>query len=712
MTRNTSGSSARQAPPGAGAVTRFAVRRPFVVIAVWLAIVGAGFGIGGGVFGKLVPDVGTVPGSESDRAASRLAEAAPRPETLTAVISNPSVDDPALRRSVAATLGQVRAVPGVTGVSRPLPSASAHNALLVEVTLAPGDGQDRAAQSAADRLRGIDAAKVSVAGGPLSDDEFNEQAQKDVARAETLSMPVVLVLLLIVFGGLVAAGLPLLIAVVGIGSTFGILYAFSTVTDVSVYAIQVTTMLAVGLAVDYALLMVNRFREERRTAPDIATAVARTTASAGRTVVYSGLTVAVALAGLTIFPDPFLRSMGLAGGAVVLVDMAAALTLLPALLGRFGHRISPAKERRGGLFARVANAVQRRPVLTLLATAGLMLTLAAPVLGLHISQGDPRMLPTSTSTRQMWDELTAHFPDRAQWSSDILVVADAPANDPGVARLRQAVAGTPGIGEVQTESAGPRLTVLHAAPPAGPAESAAARHAVTAIRELPAPFRVQVGGDTAQMLDYRAMLTSRLPWAIAAVALGTLVLLFAFTGSVLLPIKAVLTNLLSIGAALGAVVWVFQEGHLAGLLGSSGLGYLHLTVPVLVGAIAFGLAVDYEVFLLSRIRERWLAGADPRAAVAEGLQSTGRIVTAAALLIAVVFAGFVSGGFAPIKSIGLGLVLAVVLDATIVRMLMVPATMTLLGRYNWWLPRTLRRAHAKVALSEVEPVVVQPEPVR
>jgi RND superfamily putative drug exporter len=693
------------------AISGFAVRRPFIVITIWLAIVGVGFGVGTGVFGRLVSDVGTVPGSESHRAASRLEKAAPRPETLTAVIAGRP--DPALRQSVASAIGRVRAVPGVSGVSQPLLSSTTHDALLVEVTLAPGDGQEDAAQAAAGRLRGIEDAKVSVAGGPLSDTEFDDQAQKDVARAEMLSMPVVLVLLLVVFGGLLAAGLPLLIAVVGVGGTFGVLFSFSTVTDVSVYAIQVTTMLAVGLAVDYALLVVNRFREERRTTPDVRTAVARTTATAGRTVMFSGLTVAVALAGLTVFPDPFLRSMGLAGAAVVLVDMAAALTLLPALLGRFGHRISPAKPSRagGGRFAQVARAVQRRPMLTLVVTVGVMLTLAAPVLGLRISQGDPRMLPASTSSRQMWDALGTHFPDRAQWASDIQVIADAPAGDPGLTRLRQAVAAVPGIRGVTVEPVGSGLTVLHATPPSGTGEDATARDAVTRIRQLPAPFPVEVTGDTAEMVDYRAMLTSRLPWAVAVVVLGTLLLLFAFTGSVLLPVKAMLTNLLSIGAALGIVVWVFQDGHLAGLLGTEKMGYVHLTVPVLVGAIAFGLSVDYEVFLLSRIRERWLAGSGPRESVAEGLQRTGRIVTAAALLIAIVFAGFISGGFVPIKSIGLGLVLAVTLDATVVRMLTVPATMTLLGRRNWWLPRPLRRVHDRLALAEPPAAVPPPEPV-
>ncbi|GAA4083810.1 MMPL family transporter [Actinomadura miaoliensis] len=688
-------------------ISGFSARRPWLVVVLWLAVVGAGFGVGGRVFGALVGDVGSVPGSESGRAARWLDDNAPRPERITAIVAGRPVSDPALRREVDAAIGAVRAVPGVVEVSGPLPSRTTGRALLVEVALTPGDQAEKAAEAAADRLRDVDGATVTVAGGPLSGAEFNGQAQRDVARAEMLSMPVVLVLLLVVFGGLLAAGLPLLVAMIGTGATFGILYAFSALTDISVYAIQVTTMLAVGLAVDYALLMVNRFREERGADPDVAAdvaaAVARTAATAGRTVMFSGLTVAVALLGLVIFPDPFLRSMGLAGTAVVLVDMLAALTLLPALLARFGHRIAPAGTRvRGGAFARVARAVQRRPLLTLAATAAALATLAAPVLGLHISLGDARMLPDSTDTRRLWTELNTHFPERARWTGDIQVVADAPPGDPRVATLRQTIAAMPGIAEVGTDRLGSTRTLLFATP-RGEADDTAVRDAVHAVRDLRTPFPVQVTGDTAQLIDYRAMLADRLPWAAAAVALGTLVLLFAFTGSVLLPVKAVLTNLLSIGSALGVVVWVFQDGHLAGPLGTEGMGYVHLTVPVLIGAIAFGLSVDYEVFLLSRIRERWLAGDAPRVAVAEGLRRTGGIITAAALMIAVVFAGFALGGFAPVKAIGLGLVTAIVLDATVVRMLLVPATMTLLGRRSWWLPGPLERLHARLALSEAEP---------
>jgi RND superfamily putative drug exporter len=687
-------------------VSGFAIRRPLVVIVLWIAVVAAGFGIGTGVFDRLESETGTVPGSESQQAEQRLADTAAGAETLTAVISGRPATDPSLLASITAAIAEIRTMPGIDAVSEPLPSTATGQALLVRVTLADGDDDEEAADAAAERLGRVDAPSVVVSGGPLSDAEFEGQAQEDVARAEMISMPVVLILLFLVFGGLLAAGLPLLIAVVGIAGTFGILYTFSTVSDVSVYSIQLTTMLAVGLAVDYALLIVSRFREERRTAPDVAAAVAATAATAGRTVMFSGLTVAVALAGLVVFPDTFLRSMGLAGAAVVLVDMLAALTLLPALLALLGRWIRPAKPRTGGgVFAAVARTVQRRPVLTLVVTAGAMLLLAAPVLGLRISDGDARMLPTSTETRQMWDQLTTHFPDQAG-PGDIDVVADTNTGDPALRQLRDEIAALPGVTRVEAESAGPALTVLSAKPNAAP-QDAASRDTIAAIRAMPTPFHIQVTGDAARLVDYRAMLTERLPWAIGLVTVGTMLLLFAFTGSVLLPIKAVATNLLSIGAALGVVVWVFQEGHFASLFGTEGLGYVHLTVPILVGAIAFGLSVDYEVFLLSRIREQWLATGDARGSVAIGLQRTGGIITAAALVLGVVFAGFIVGGFAPIKAVGLGLVLAIVLDATIVRMLLVPATMTLLGRYNWWLPAPLQRMHSRLALSEAPPAAMQ-----
>ena len=669
-------------------LARFSVRRPVIVLVIWLAVVGVGFTVGTGVFGRLVATVGQVPGSESDQARELREASAPEPARLTAVVAGVDASDPAVRAAVDRAGADVRAMPGVTDVGPPVPSEATGRALLFTVTLAPD--ADDAATAVAERVHALAAdtpgGTVTVAGGPLTDDEFSAQAASDVARAEIITTPVVLLLLLLVFGGLLAAGLPLLIAVAGVGGAFGILLGFSQVTDVSVYAIQVVTMLAVGLAVDYALLIVNRFREERAVDPDVRSAVVRAAGSAGRTVLFSGLTVAVALAGLTIFPDPFLRSMGLAGTAVVVVDMLAALTLLPALLALLGRRITPRAPRPAGtgVFARVARVVQRRPAVTALAVLAAMVVIAIPMVDMRLSTGDARLLPASTQTRALHDEMVVHYPDEVRPDPVSAVVRAAP-DSAEVAALRAEIATMPGVRSVTVVPIGGN-TLLDADVDEG-SQDAVAR----AVRDLPSP--VLVGGPAASLVDYRAMLADRLPWAAGFVALATLILLFLFTGSVLLPVKAVLTNLLSIGAALGAVVWVFQEGN----LGAEALGGTNLTVPVLVAAIAFGLSVDYEVFLLSRMRERWLAGASPSAAVAEGIQLTGRIVTAAAVLLAVVFAGFLAGGFVPIRAIGLGLVLAVLLDATIVRMLLVPATMTLLGRYNWWAPAPLRRLHGRLA---------------
>jgi len=672
------------------------------VVVLWLATVAASFTVGIGVFDRLVSDVGRVPGSESDRADTLIGQAGPEPIELTAIVHGRPAADPVVRSAVDTAVTDLRAIPGVLAVADPVPSTATGNAVLVRLQLAPGGGADAAAQAAAQRLRLIEAGTVTVAGGPLTDNEFNAQAQSDVQRAELLTTPVVLLLLLVIFGGLTAAGLPLIIAVAGVGGTFGILYGFSLVADVSVYAIQVATMLSVGLAVDYGLLMVSRFREERAADPDVRGAVERTVATAGRTVAYSGMTVAAVLAGLLVFPEPFLRSMGLAGVGVVAVVVLAALTLLPALLTLLGHRIKPATPAAtsGRVFARIARGVQRRPLVTMLAAAGAMAVLALPVLDLRLAQVDARLLPDATQTRQLHDAVAVHFPDLARPAPIVIVVA-APADSPEVADLRSRVAATAHVDGVEVTPLG-SVTVLRAGLDQ-PAHSAAARRTVEAIRTLDIPVDVAVTGDTALLIDYQNTITDHLPYAVAIIAVGTLTLLFLFTGSILLPVKAVLTNLLSIGAALGAVVWVFQQGHLTSWFGTMRLSATHVSVPVLVATIAFGLSVDYEVFLLSRIRERWMATGDNDRAVADGLQHTGRIITSAALLLGVVFAGFLTAGFVPVQAIGLGLLLAVALDATIVRLLLVPATMTIAGRYNWWAPTPLRLLHTRLAGHEPPP---------
>lgn len=571
------------------AVSGWSIRRPVTVIVLWLTLVVGGFAAGAGVFDRLVSGVGAVPGSESDRARSLLAQAEPDLPTLTAVISGPSAD-PVLRAATEAAIADLRALGGVAQVADPVPSATTGRALLVRVVLHPGDGAGPAAESVAERLRRIDDATVAVAGGPLSDNEFNAQAQSDVQRAELISIPVLLLLLLIVFGGLLAAGLPLLIAAAGVAGTFGVLFVVSLITDVSVYAIQVATMLSVGLAVDYGLLMLSRFREERVTEPDVRVALTRAAAAAGHTVAFSGLTVAAALAGLLVFPDPFLRSMGVSGVAVVAVVVGAALTLLPALLALVGQRISPARPPTGA-FARITRAVQKKPLVTALAATGVMVVLAMPALDLRLGQVDARLLPADTQTRQLHDAIAAHYPDLGG-PTPVVVVAAAPIDSPPLAAYRESIAAVPDVASVEVGDPGPSTVIRVRVDRAADADAGA--RVVAAIRALPAPFDVAVTGDAATLLDYRAMLGARLPWAVGIVALGTLVLLFLFTGSVLLPVKAVLTNVLSIGAALGAVVWVFQQGHLAGWFGTERLDATHLSVPVLVAAIAFGLSVDYE----------------------------------------------------------------------------------------------------------------------
>jgi RND superfamily putative drug exporter len=497
--------------------------------------------------------------------------------------------------------------------------------------------------------------------------------------------------------------MPLIVAVAGTGATFGILYLGSFVTDISVYAIQVATMLSMGLAVDYGLLLISRYRTELADTGDRDEALRRAVARAGRTIGVTGLTVAASLLGLTVFPDAFLRSMGLAGAGVVLVDMLAVLTLLPAVLRLTGRRIKPAPARDGGrVFARLALAVQRRPLLTTILTAGAVLVLAIPSVHLRLANSDARALPGSTETRRQYDALAAHFPQLV--GPDVIAaVVRSPAASPETAAFAERVRAVPGVTGVEVVAVSDAVSVVRAAPAHEP-WTAAGRATLQQIRAVPAPFEVLVAGDAARLVDYRAMLAQYGPWAALVVLVATFVLLAAFTRSVLLPIKAVLTSLLSIAAAFGTIVWVFQDGHLAGWFGSQRLGAVDLTVPVLVAAIAFGLSVDYEVFLLARIRERYLQTGDARASVAVGLQQTGRIVTSAALLLVVVFAGFLVGGFAPIKEIGLGLVVAIVLDATIVRMLLVPATMTLLGRANWWPSRPPVRAAGADQIRSLDPV--------
>ena len=685
---------------------------------MWVVVLVAGLGLGGSVFGKLGGLGANVPGSQSQVTADRLDKLDPGSDTIDGLVTSTTpgkviAPSAVLQGRVAAAVADLRRIPGVAqatdSVENPATTGDGQ-VVAIPVTFVSGissHAENVASKAAEARLRAVATPdfQVRVGGGPLISDALNNTAQSDASKAELISLPIVLLLLVVVFGGLLAASLPLVLAVCGVASTLLVLYGFSFATHLSVYSVQITTMLGLGLGVDYALLMVTRFKQERAGTPDIADCVRRTVSAAGRTVFFCGLTVAVSLVGLVVYPAPFLRSMGLAATVVVAVDMLAAVTLLPALLARFGHRIKPASARRseGRLFGRFAAGVVRRPLPVLLVIAAGLVTVATPVLALTLSPGDARELPASSEARQVYDLSVAHFPGRSA-ANPLYVLVEGGATKPAyLAHLRS----LPGVVDAAQKTYPDGSAVLKLTP-AGTVNGKVATGLVQTIRNEHQD--TYVTGDSAHLVDFRQMLVDRLPYATGVVLVSVFVLLFLFTGSVLIPLKAVLTNLLSIGASLGAMVWVFQQGHFAGVFGAGlkgGLGALDVTVPPLMIAVAFGLSMDYEIFILGRIREARLAGEPARDAVVTGVRHTGRVVTCAAALLVIVFACFMTGGAAPILEFGFGLTFAVLIDATLVRMLLVPAVLALLGERAWWAPRALRALHARFGVGEAPEVVVE-----
>jgi RND superfamily putative drug exporter len=534
-------------------------------------------------------------------------------------------------------------------------------------------------------------------------------------------MPIVFLLSLLIFGSLVAALMPTFVGAIAVFGAFAVVRLLTGATDVSVFSINVITLLGMGLAIDYALFVVSRFREELAAQPDdsrpsVDRAVARTMATAGRTVLFSGLIVAASLASLLIFPQNFLRSMGYGGVAAVLVAMAAALTVLPALLAVLGRRIEVGRMpwRRGrraaastgahateqGTWARVAHSVMRRPVAYLLVITVALLALAAPFAGARWGSVDERVLPADMPSRVAADLQAEQFGGQAASARIVLSGADRAETRAYVQEL-ESLKGMERVQPLATERVDGGPVTLLEATWAGNGQAEASQDLLRDIRGVdPGDGAVAlVGGPTAQAVDLIDSVGDHLPWMALVVVLVMLVLLFVAFGSVVLPLKAVVMNAVSIGASFGVVTWIFQEGHLSGPLGFTSPGYLDVTQPILMLAILFGLSMDYEVFLLSRVREEWDrradVGTDPRhrntAAVAAGVQRTGRIITSAALLLAVVIGGFATSGIVFLKMIGVGMLVAVLLDATVVRALLVPATMRLLGRANWWAPGPLRR---------------------
>jgi RND superfamily putative drug exporter len=582
----------------------------------------------------------------------------------------------------------------------------------------------------ADDLRDVGAGLDVQLGGPAAvDDAIDAQVSEDLARAESLSFPILLALLVIVFGSIVAAGLPLGVGILAVLGAFTVMRMLTWVTDVSVFSINIITLLGLGLAIDYALFVVNRFREEMHANPGRPTsgAVAATMATAGRTVAFSGITVAVSLAGLLLFPQGFLRSMAYGGIAAVMVAMVTALTVLPAVLAVLGHRVDALAIRRllprrirstrstalvpgrTGVWERLARSVMRRPIAYSAAALGVLVLLAAPVLRIEFGGVDTRVLPAGSEPRQVEESLAADFTGAAIYPIQVLVEGAGDAAAAAFAGDVARVDGVVGVSVAATSRGATLLSVVHSGPPVDDA----ALDVVRAIRDLPAPgdgeAEVLVGGISAQQLDLRTSIAEKLPWMAGVIGLATFVLLFLAFGSVVLPLKAIAMNVVSVAASFGVVVWIFQDGHLADLLGFTSTGAIETTQPILMVAILFGLSMDYEVFLLSRVREEWLRTGDAAGAIAAGVQRTGRIITSAALLLVVVIGAFSTSGITFIKMIGLGMAVAIILDATLVRLILVPAIMRLLGPAAWWAPAPLRRWHERHGMTESDDVPRTPE---
>ena len=544
--------------------------------------------------------------------------------------------------------------------------------------------------------------------------DVNEITSEDLKRAELISLPIVVLLALLIFGSAVAALMPAMVGLVAMLGALAVVRVIAQFTEVSIFSVNVISLLGIGLAIDYALFVISRFREELALLPlddpDAAsTAIRRTMATAGRTVLFSGLTVAAAMASLLIFPQAFLRSMGYGGIAAVIVAMVAALTILPAVLRLLGRRVDagrlPWRRKRpvtagdGDRWAALAHAVMKRPVLVMVVTIAALLAVASPFLGAKWGSVDYRVLPEDAPAHQAAALLNEEFGDEVS-TAQLLLRGTDPAD---VAAYVEDVRAVPGVRDVVPVAEEGTATLLRASWD-GNSQSEASQDLVQALREVdPASGEALVGGLTADTVDLVDSVADHLPWMGLIVIGVMLVLLFVAFGSVVLPIKAVVMNLFSITASFGVVTWIFSDGNLADTLGFAPQGFLDATNPILMLAILFGLSMDYEVFLLSRVREEWDRTHDNDRAVAAGVQKTGRIITMAALLLGVVIGAFGTSGIVFMKMLGVGMLVALLIDATIVRALLVPATMKLLGDWNWYAPGPLARWWERYGFREEGP---------
>ncbi|HWP32921.1 MAG TPA: MMPL family transporter [Solirubrobacterales bacterium] len=674
--------------------------------------------LGGGVANRLDPYGADDPATETVEARERLEAAGLRIPAVIVVLDGARVSAPATRARVEALerrVGRRPEVKSVTGYydtrSRVFVSKGGNSTYFAVALRPTADKQwQEAGADIADSL--ADEPGVTVGGAAVAQEQVNKQVETDLRKAEMLAFPLLFLLSLLFFRSLVASLLPLMIGGLAIVGTFLILRVASELGSISIFALNLTTALGLGLAIDYSLFVVSRYREEiAKDGPGLA-AMRRVLATAGRTVFFSSLTVAAALASLLVFPQRFLYSMGLGGSLVALFAALISLTVLPAVLTLLGTRVNAlaprflqrraeadARSEERGFWYRLSRFVMRRPIPVATFSAVFLIVLGLPFLGIKFNTVDPTVLPTSASARQTYDTVSTEFPPYRE--SPIWIDLEG-ATSKQAARLATRVGRLEGVAEV-----GPphplrgEVTAIQVTS-ANPFVSDPSQATVKRIRALrtPAGTTMLVGGATADFIDFQSSLGRHLPIALAIIVIATLTILFLMTGSVVLPIKSLLMNFLNLSAVFGLLVLIFQDGRLEGFLDYSSPGAIEQTMPILLFAVAFGLSTDYAVFLLSRIKEARDNGASDSESVAIGLERTGRIVTAAALLFAVAMFAFATSKIIFIKENGIGTALAVLIDASIIRALLVPSLMELLGKWNWWAPAPLRRLHERFGIRE------------
>jgi RND superfamily putative drug exporter len=687
--------------------------RRVLFVAVVCAALAAAFGLG--VAKRMSPYGADDPSTQSVQAKDRYQAASGR-QVDPGIIAIVNAGDPSAasaERRVREVEAQLRSSRDVAGVSSYYdshdPGMVSRDRRSTYVVAYFEPKSDSRLEDDASRLENRFAGQhdVKLGGLAVAGAQANTQVSDDLARAELLAFPLIFLLSLLFFRSFVASLLPPLLGGLAILATFFALRVVSSFADLSVFSLNLVTGLGLGLAIDYSLFMVSRYREEAAARGFGVDALRRTLETSGRTIVFSSLTVAAAVASLAIFPQRFLYSMGIAGALVALVAAALALSVLPALLAVLGPRVNAlapswlqraadrdARPARSGFWYRLSRFVMLRPGRIAAISAAALIALGIPFFAsIKFLPVNASVLPTSASARQVDDALRSDFPPGR--TAPLEVVAGAPAGSPQLSAFAARIRALPGVSAVApAQPAGPNLSLLDVAPSA-PTYSGAAKHLVHAVRALRAPFYVGVSGETAAFVDLESSLERHLPLVLAVVIASTLIVLFLMTGSVVLPVKAVLMNVLGLSAVFGILVLIFQHGRLEGLLSYRSDGALDATQPILLFAIGFGLATDYGVFLLSRIKEARDAGLANSEAVAGGLERTGRIVTAAALLFAVAIGAFTTSKLVFIKELGLGTALAVLIDAFVIRALLVPSLMELLGEWNWWAPAPLRRLYAR-----------------